>query len=88
MPSTAHRLSLNNYPLAIQAACQGEGIALGWSYLVDEELASHRLVRPLSNALSTEYGYFILTRPGNMERTEVQSFRDWALRHSPLSREQ
>lgn len=31
-------LQINNYPLLIDAARNGQGIALGWRYLVDADL--------------------------------------------------
>ena len=37
----------NTYPLAIQAAVDGLGLALGWRHLVDHLLESGQLVRPL-----------------------------------------
>lgn len=37
----------NIYPLAIQAAVDGLGVALGWGHLVDHLLASGALVRPV-----------------------------------------
>jgi LysR family glycine cleavage system transcriptional activator len=65
----------NSYPLSIQAAIDGVGVALGWGHLVDQMLATGRLVRPLGDMQTrTEFGYYLLTRqdqtafPG---RTEV-----------------
>ena len=36
----------NTYPLSIQAAVDGTGVALGWGHLVDRMLDSRQLVRP------------------------------------------
>ena len=51
----------NTYPLAIQAAVDGLGIALGWGHLVDRLLASGDLVRPLGDVqVRTKSGYYLL----------------------------
>lgn len=70
----------NTYPLSIYAAVDGVGVALGWGHLVDQFLASGRLVRPLGNRqVRTEHGYYLLTpqnRPSFPGRVEVS---DWLM---------
>lgn len=51
------RLTINNYPLLIDAARRGLGVALGWRGLVDDDLAAGRLVAPLRASLKTRFGY-------------------------------
>lgn len=54
----------NTYPLAIQAAVDGLGIALGWGHLVDHLLEAGELVRPLREAqVRTSSGYYLLKNP-------------------------
>ena len=38
-------LTFDSYQLVLQAALQGQGVALGWTPLVDDMLADGRLVR-------------------------------------------
>lgn len=71
------RLQINNYPLLIQAACAGQGIALGWRCLVDDHLASGELKRPLSLSLHTSYGYYVLTRKGHALSDVASTFLEW-----------
>lgn len=52
------RLTINNYPLLIDAARRGLGVALGWRGLVDDDLAAGRLVTPLRASLKTHFGYY------------------------------
>lgn len=70
----------NTYPLSIQAAVDGLGVALGWAHLVDPLLDSGQLVRPLGDRqVRTEHGYYLLVpqnRPAFPGRTEVA---DWLL---------
>ena len=70
----------NTYPLAIQAAVDGLGIALGWGHLVDRLLASGELVRPLPNSYArTTSGYYLL-KPQNKKPFPEQSIvEEWLL---------
>lgn len=73
----------NTYPLAVQAAVDGLGIALGWGHLVDHLLESGELVRPLGGVnIRTTHGYYLLqseNRPQFPERSIVES---WLLQTS------
>ena len=53
-------LKFNSYPLLLQAACEGQGIALGWSLLVDDLLASKTLIRPLDVALESPRAFYFV----------------------------
>lgn len=46
-------IRLNSYPMALQGACSGRGVALGWSYVTDAMLADGRLVCPVDRVLET-----------------------------------
>ena len=75
----AHDLSFNNYPLVIQAAIAGQGLALGWLPLVEDLLRSGQLVRTTASPVQTDNGYF-LVRP-NAQRTTaaIDLFRQWII---------
>jgi LysR family glycine cleavage system transcriptional activator len=64
--------------LALQAAIDGQGVALSESTLVADDLASGRLVRPFEMSIKgpAEFGYYALTSP-NESRPLVKAFRDW-----------
>jgi len=82
-PLAQRQLQINSYPLVIDAACAGQGVALGWRYLVDDLLAAGRLLRPVEHSLVTEFGYYLIYRP-HLERDEtVACFRDWLLEQFP-----
>lgn len=79
LPPDVQYLRVNTYPLAIQAACDGLGIALGWRHLVDGQLKQGKLMRLLKQSVRTESGYYLLTprnRPGNPDR---DSFAQWLI---------
>ena len=52
-------MRFNNYPLLMQAALEGQGIALRWGELIGGLLADGRLVRPLAYAYRTPRGYYL-----------------------------
>jgi LysR family glycine cleavage system transcriptional activator len=63
----------------VQAAVQGEGVALGRSALVMDDIASGRLVRPFSFRLPAELAYYVVYPPRFIQRHKVKVFRDWLL---------
>ena len=71
--------------LVIQAAEQGDGVALARSVLVEGALASGRLVRPFEFALPAEYAYYIVCPPSNLNRPKVKAFRSWLLEEAKTS---
>jgi LysR family glycine cleavage system transcriptional activator len=65
--------------MAIQAAVNGEGVALGRTALIEAELAAGRLVRLFDLRLKAEMAYYIVYQPRAIERPKVRAFRDWLL---------
>ena len=65
--------------LAIQAAIQGEGVALARSALVEDDLLAGRLVQPFDISLPGVWSYYIVCPPKHLERKRVAAFRDWLL---------
>lgn len=64
--------------MSIEAAVRGEGVALGRSVLVAEDLRQGRLVAPFPHAkLDVELGYDLVYRAGNQHHPKVQAIRTW-----------
>jgi LysR family glycine cleavage system transcriptional activator len=64
--------------MAIEAAIRGEGVALGRSALVAEDIAAGRLVAPFPQLrLKAERGYDLVCRADNREHPKVCALRDW-----------
>ncbi|NEX64818.1 transcriptional regulator GcvA [Noviherbaspirillum galbum] len=64
--------------MAIEAAIRGEGVALGRSVLVFDDIAAGRLVAPFAHIkLKAEKGYDLVYRIGNDENPKVRALRDW-----------
>ena len=64
---------------AIQAAVQGEGVVLGRSALVADDLAAGRLVRPFEFSLPAGFAYYVVYPPRALQRPNVKAFRDWLM---------
>ena len=77
LPPKHQKLLINNYALVIDAAEAGEGVALGWRYLVDDALRSGRLIRPVSNTVKTELGYYLVTHDRGRPNPAVDRFSEW-----------
>ena len=81
-----NRIKFNSLPLLLQAACEGQGIALGWSLLTDDLLARGALVRPITATLRTPGAYYLVVADKS-PRPEIEAFRSWLLQQFPLADE-
>lgn len=73
----AGSLQFNSSILAVQAAIDGQGVALGRSIVVDGDLRAGRLVRPFDGTLATNCGYFVVYPTDALARPKVSAVRDW-----------
>lgn len=78
LPRRPEILLVNSYPLLIEAAKNGQGVALGWARLVDDALAAGALVRPTAGAVGTAFGYHFVWREDRPLAPVAAAFRDWA----------
>jgi len=65
--------------MVIQAAVEGQGVALGRSALAAGDLASGRLVKPFEVALPANFAYYIVYPPAAAEQPKVKAFADWLI---------
>ena len=78
--ASSRHISMNSLPLLLQAACEGQGIALGYGLLTDDLLARGSLVRPLAARMRTGRSYYFLLSQ-TRSSSHVIAFRDWLLEH-------
>ncbi len=64
---------------ALQAAIEGQGLALGSEALAGDELAAGRLVRPFDVALPVSFAYYLVYPEESAALPKVASFREWML---------
>ena len=67
----------NNYTLAIQAALAGQGIAIGWDRIVDDYVRRGWLVRPISDEVATEFGYYSVTNRAMSWSEKFSDVLEW-----------
>jgi putative choline sulfate-utilization transcription factor len=75
--SPSRSLTLGNYPLVIQAALAGRGVALGWRPLVDDLLRGGQLASPPVQELATPRGYCLVRPHGRESGPALDSLRAW-----------
>jgi LysR family glycine cleavage system transcriptional activator len=67
----------SHYDQLIQAAIEGEGVALGRTPLVERLLKSGALVAPFKDRVAATREYFIIVAPHAAARPQVQRFVAW-----------
>lgn len=74
--------------MLLQAAIHGQGVALTWAALADDDLKAGRLVRLFDRALEGSMSYFALTTMAAARKAKVIAFRDWLVEEgSDLTRD-
>lgn len=71
--------------LVIQAAIMGQGIALGRSALVMDDLASGALMQPFSLVLPSPHAYYMVCEERRHDEPKIAAFRDFALNEAALT---
>lgn len=63
----------------IQAAIDGQGIALGSSAFVQDLLDSGRLVKPFDIDLINDFSYYVVCPESHLNNPAVKAFKEWLL---------
>ncbi len=75
---TRRGLRINNSAAVLQAAIDGQGVALARSILVRDDLASGRLVRLFPEIeFESALAYYVVYRPECAAAPKLVAFRDW-----------
>lgn len=72
--------------VVLQAAIEGQGVALAPFPFAQEELRAGRLLKPFAIELQPSRSYYLLTRPGARNRPEVARVADWLLAQTEQER--
>ncbi|KQX35501.1 transcriptional regulator GcvA [Variovorax sp. Root434] len=87
--SAAHAMRgprFEHFAMLAQAAANGLGVALVPKFLIEEELASDRLVVLFREALLTQRAYYVVVPEVAAENRLVLAFRDWLVAEAAASR--
>jgi LysR family transcriptional regulator, glycine cleavage system transcriptional activator len=77
-----HGTLFNQSSMAIDAAVDGQGIALARTALASGDLICGRLVRPFPQALEAPYAYWIVCPKSAADLPKIATFRNWVLREA------
>jgi LysR family glycine cleavage system transcriptional activator len=70
---------LNQASMTLDAAADGQGVALARSALAAWDLINGRLVRPFELSLPVPYAYWIVCPKATAKLPKIVTFRDWLL---------
>ena len=63
--------------MALQAAIDGQGVALGQALLVEYDIAAGRLVRPFDVQTPLRLDYYLIYAADMKENAAFQAFHQW-----------
>jgi len=69
----------DNYAMALQAAVDGVGVAIGLRPYVEDDLASGRLVAPFKLAVPKGQAWYLVYRPFRQDDAALVAFREWLM---------
>lgn len=72
----------SNAVLAVEAALDGQGVALALRPLVEADLLAGRLVAPFDISVPSPFAYYLTMRKAVASRPSVIAFRDWLLQQT------
>jgi LysR family glycine cleavage system transcriptional activator len=65
--------------MVVQAAAEGQGVALARSVLAAGDLAAGRLVRPFEVSVPHDLAYYLVSPEATAEQPRIRAFRAWLL---------
>jgi DNA-binding transcriptional LysR family regulator len=77
LPSKNRGLVINDYVSVIQAALNGQGIALGWRHLIDLMLDEGRLIQITEYAMNTGSAFHVVWAKDRPLSANAVKVRDW-----------
>ena len=70
-------LRADSFTVLVNAAVEGQGIALGWRQLVEDHLAAGRLVSAGETRLRPDHAFHLVTHPEAPPSAERRAVADW-----------
>ena len=74
-----HGPSFGNYAMALQAAVDGIGVAIGLRPYVEDDMARGRLVAPFSITVPKKRAWYLVYRPFRRDDPGLAVLRAWLL---------
>jgi LysR family transcriptional regulator, glycine cleavage system transcriptional activator len=77
--AAARGMTFDQVFMAIQAAVEGLGVALGREHLVQADIEAGRLVAPFDTVLPQDAGYYVVAPETTADTPKIALFRDWLI---------
>jgi LysR family glycine cleavage system transcriptional activator len=71
------KLTFDLAMMAVQAAIDGQGVCIGRSTYVNDDLRAGRLVAPFDLRLQDDLGFYLVTPHETADSTKISAFRQW-----------
>jgi LysR family transcriptional regulator, glycine cleavage system transcriptional activator len=71
--------------MAVQAAVEGLGVALGRTHLVEVDIVAGRLLAPFDMVLPQDAGYYVVTPEATADAPKIALFRQWLVQSATPS---
>lgn len=79
LPKQSRKLVINDYVLVIQAVLAGEGAALGWMHLIQDQLSSGMLVQVTDHVVETGAAFYVVWPKSQQLSLKARQVRDWLI---------
>lgn len=77
LPSRNRGLVINDYVSVIQAALDGQGVALGWRHLIELLVAEGRLIQVTNYVMHTGLAFHVVWQKDRPLSANAEKVRDW-----------
>lgn len=77
LPKGNKQFRFNDYSIILQAALEGQGIALGWGHLIKAALTQGQLVQVIADKVQTQHPFQIIAGRNRPLRPDVIALKDW-----------
>lgn len=75
-------ISFTDETLMLEAAIEGQGIALGRSALIERDLAEGRLVKPFKVRIPNKFAYYFVCPDSRVDTPKIVAFREWIVQEA------
>jgi LysR family glycine cleavage system transcriptional activator len=75
----SHGLTFTDAAMSVQAAAEGQGVALARTALAAWDIAAGRLVRPFDVSMPHDVAYYLVCPEASAERPRIAAVRAWLL---------
>ena len=82
LPTNTRGLRSNEYVPVVQAALDGEGVALGWLHLVKNYIASGRIAAVTDHVMRTGEAFYVVWPKGRPLSPNARRVKDWIVEHA------